>query len=219
MDLFENDLFDNTPVQLVDGAILLRGFVFADETQILADLNTILAVSPLRNMTTPGGFSMSVAMTNCGALGWVSDKKGYRYSALDPTNNQPWQTMPASFLALAKQAADAAGFANFVPDACLINQYKTGARMALHQDKDEQDFSQPIVSVSLGVSATFLFGGIKRSDKPMKISLHHGDVVVWGGQSRLNYHGIMPLKATNIQTNGHEAFGAYRYNLTFRKAG
>ena len=157
---------------------------------------------------------MSVAMTNCGKLGWVSDKKGYRYDALDPSTGAPWQAMPMSFLQLAKNAAAEAGYANFVPDACLINQYEIGARMSLHQDKDEQDFSQPIVSVSLGCAATFLFGGLKRSDKPRKILLQHGDIVVWGGKSRLNYHGIMPLR-----TNNHEALGAYRFNLTFRKAG
>ena len=212
MDLFENNLIDNTPVPLADGAVLLRGFV--KQGQILADLAAILAVSPLRNMITPGGFTMSVAMTNCGDLGWITDRKGYRYAALDPITNQPWQAMPPSFLALASAAAAQAGFANFAPDACLINQYKTGARMTLHQDKDEQDFSQPIVSVSLGVPAIFQFGGLKRSDKPTKVTLNHGDVIVWGGASRLNYHGILPLKANN-----HEAFGTYRYNLTFRKAG
>ena len=212
MDLFKNDLLDSTPVPLADGAILLRGFL--KEVQVLADLSTILAVSPLRNMITPGGFTMSVAMTNCGDLGWITDRKGYRYASLDPITNQPWQAMPQSFLALASAAAAQAGFANFVPDACLINQYKTGARMALHQDKDEQDFSQPIVSVSLGVPAVFQFGGLKRSDKPIKVTLNHGDVIVWGGKSRLNYHGILPLKANN-----HADFGAYRYNLTFRKAG
>ena len=212
MDLFENNLIDNTPVPLADGAVLLRGFV--KQAQILADLAAILAVSPLRNMITPGGFTMSVAMTNCGDLGWITDRKGYRYASLDPITNQPWQAMPPSFLALASAAAAQAGFANFAPDACLINQYKTGARMTLHQDKDEQDFSQPIVSVSLGVPAIFQFGGLKRSDKPTKVTLNHGDVIVWGGASRLNYHGILPLKANN-----HEAFGTYRYNLTFRKAG
>ena len=212
MDLFENNLIDNTPVPLADGAVLLRGFV--KEAEIMADLAAILAASPLRNMITPGGFTMSVAMTNCGDLGWITDRKGYRYASLDPITNQPWQAMPPSFLALASAAAAQAGFANFAPDACLINQYKTGARMTLHQDKDEQDFSQPIVSVSLGVPAIFQFGGLKRSDKPTKVALNHGDVIVWGGASRLNYHGILPLKANN-----HEAFGTYRYNLTFRKAG
>ena len=212
MDLFENNLIDNTPVPLADGAVLLRGFV--KEAEIMADLAAILAASPLRNMITPGGFTMSVAMTNCGDLGWITDRKGYRYASLDPITNQPWQAMPPSFLALASAAAAQAGFANFAPDACLINQYKTGARMTLHQDKDEQDFSQPIVSVSLGCNAIFQFGGLKRSDKPIKVTLNHGDVIVWGGASRLNYHGILPLKANN-----HEAFGTYRYNLTFRKAG
>ena len=216
------DLFDKVPAQAVkvaEGAILLPSYALHNQAQLLADLAAILATSPLRQMVTPGGFTMSVAMTNCGDLGWVSDKKGYRYTGLDPNTGVPWQPMPPSFLLLAEQAADAAGYARFLPDACLINQYKTGAKMSLHQDKDEQDFSQPIVSVSLGMPATFLFGGLKRSDKPSKILLQHGDVIVWGGKSRLNYHGIMPLKAANIQANGHADFGAYRYNLTFRKAG
>ena len=209
------DLFDHMAEQalrIADGAVLLRGFALHNE-QILADLNLVLSQSPLRHMVTPGGFTMSVAMTNCGNLGWVSDKKSYRYDALDPNTGEPWQAMPESFLQLANNAAAEAGYANFVPDACLINQYKMGARMSLHQDKDEQDFSQPIVSVSLGCAATFLFGGLKRSDKPRKILLQHGDVVVWGGETRLNYHGVMPLRANN-----HAAFGAYRFNLTFRKA-
>lgn len=227
MDLFENDLFSNPAgrqVHIADDAMLLRHFVqqnknaLQDEAALLADLSDVLENSPLRNMTTPGGFTMSVAMTNCGALGWVSDKQGYRYCALDPSNGLPWQPMPASFQALANAAAAQAGYADFVPDACLINRYLPAARMSLHQDKDEQDFNQPIVSVSLGLPATFLFGGKKRSDKPIKILLQHGDVVVWGGRSRLNYHGIMPLQSTNIQTNGHAVIGACRFNLTFRKA-
>jgi alkylated DNA repair protein (DNA oxidative demethylase) len=216
MDLLQNDLFENLigkNQQFAEGAILLHGFALQYEAQILADLNAILSVSPLRHMVTPGGHSMSVAMTNCGALGWISDKNGYRYSALEPNSGAPWQPMPESFFSLANTAAAQAGYANFVPDACLINQYKTGTKMGLHQDKDEQDFSQPIVSVSLGCAATFLFGGLKRSDKPAKILLQHGDVIVWGGKTRLNYHGVMPLKA-----NIHAAFGEYRFNLTFRKA-
>lgn len=227
MDLFENDLFgspDNQQLHIADGATLLHHFVqqnksaLLDEAVLLADLNCILENSPLRNMTTPGGFIMSVAMTNCGTLGWVSDKKSYRYTALDPSTGLPWLPMPDSFMALASAAAVQAGYANFVPDACLINQYQLGARMSLHQDKDEQDFNQPIVSVSLGAPATFLFGGAKRTDKARKILLQHGDVIVWGGKTRLNYHGIMPLQPTSIQTNGHAAFGACRINLTFRKA-
>ena len=216
------DLFENTHVQILhiaEGATLLRKYALTNEVHLLNDLKSIIAKSPLRHMVTPGGVTMSVAMTNCGKLGWVTDKKGYRYNALDPSTGEPWQAMPMSFMQLATQAAAVAGYANFVPDACLINQYQPAARMGLHQDKDEQDFSQPIVSVSFGVPARFLFGGLKRSDKPTKILLLHGDVVVWGGKSRLNYHGIMPLQATNIPTNGHEAFGACRFNLTFRKAG
>ena len=211
MDLFENMVSQALPI--ADGALLLRGFALPNETQLLADLNLVLSQSPLRHMVTPGGFTMSVAMTNCGDLGWVTDKKGYRYDALDPSTGAPWQAMPASFLQLANNAAAIAGYANFVPDACLINQYKVGARMSLHQDKDEHDFSQPIVSVSLGIAAVFQFGGLKRSDKPLKILLNHGDIIVWGGKSRLNYHGVMPLRSSN-----HAAFGACRFNLTFRKA-
>jgi alkylated DNA repair protein (DNA oxidative demethylase) len=222
MDLFENDLIaslNKQQVPVADGAMLLRHFVqqqrnaLLDEAILLTDLNGILKNSPLRKMTTPGGFIMSVAMTNSGALGWVSDKKGYRYTALDPSTGLPWQPMPASFIALASAAAAQVGYANFVPDACLINQYQPATRMSLHQDKDEQDFSQPIVSVSLGVPATFLFGGAKRTDKTRKILLQHGDVIVWGGKTRLNYHGVKPLKVDN-----HKAFGACRINLTFRKA-
>jgi DNA oxidative demethylase len=222
MDLFENDLFgslDEQPVHIAEGAVLLRNFVQQNkhvmhaETALLADLHCVLENSPLRNMTTPSGFTMSVAMTNCGALGWVSDKKGYRYTGLDPITGLPWPPMPASFLALASAVAMQAGYANFVPDACLVNQYQLGARMSLHQDKDEQDFSQPIVSVSLGIPAIFLFGGAKRLDKARKILLQHGDVIVWGGKSRLNYHGVMPLRASM-----HQVFGACRINLTFRKA-
>ncbi len=227
MDLFENDLFASPAeqqVRIAEGAILLRHFVqqnknaLLDEAALLTDLNCILENSPLCNMTTPGGFTMSVAMTNCGVYGWVSDRKGYRYTALDPSTGLPWQPMPATFLALASLAAAQAGYANFVPDACLINQYQPATRMSLHQDKDEQDFSQPIVSVSLGVPATFLFGGAKRSDKTRKILLQHGDVIVWGGRTRLNYHGVMPLQVTTTQTNDHATFGACRINLTFRKA-
>jgi DNA oxidative demethylase len=217
MDLF-NELIPNH-VEIAKDAFLLTGFVQPNEATILADLAAIIVKSPLRNMMTPMGFAMSAAMTNCGDLGWVADKKGYRYDALDPNTGAPWQAIPTSFLTLATVAANQAGFANFIPDACLINQYKIGASMGLHQDKDEQDFTQPIVSVSLGLAATFQFGGLKRSDKPIKIPLKHGDIVVWGGESRLNFHGIMPLKPTKPATNIHAALGEYRYNLTFRKAG
>lgn len=218
------DLFDNLPEQnrlpLAEGAVLLRKFIqqnkaaLQDEALLLNDVNRIVAQSSLRHMVTPSGFAMSVAMANCGKLGWVTDRKGYRYDTLDPNTGAPWPAMPASFLALAAQAALEAGFADFVPDACLINQYKPGARMGLHQDKDERDFSQPIVSVSLGVPATFLLGGFERADKTVKIQLNHGDVIVWGGASRLRYHGVLPLKAGH-----HPAFGPCRINLTFRKAG
>lgn len=188
-------------------AVLLRAFA-PDDT--LARVEAIAAAAPFRHMITPGGFRMSVAMTNCGALGWVSDRSGYRYSPVDPETGLPWPPMPESFLRLASEAAASANFPAFVPEACLINRYAPGAKMSLHQDRDERDLSQPIVSVSLGLPAVFLFGGPSRKDPVQRIALEHGDVVVWGGPARLFYHGVMPLK---------EGARPYRFNLTFRRAG
>jgi alkylated DNA repair protein (DNA oxidative demethylase) len=196
------------------GAAILHGFALAQETGVLAAMKNVAAQSPFRHMVTPGGYRMSVAMTNCGALGWVTDRKGYRYTAVDPENQLTWPPMPECFLTLGVGAATEAGFTSFVPDACLINRYEPGAKMSLHQDKDEHDFKQPIVSVSLGLPATFLFGGETRSDPATRIAVTHGDVVVWGGPSRLRYHGVLPLK-----DGIHPLLGRYRYNLTFRKAG
>lgn len=194
--------------------MLLHRFALVHERDVLADLQSVIAAAPLRNMTTPGGYRMSVAMTNCGRLGWVSDHTGYRYDANDPETGKPWPRLPPSFIDLATSASAAAGFVDFTPDACLINRYETGAKLSLHQDKDERDFTAPIVSVSLGVPATFLFGGAKRTDKTLRIPLEHGDVVVWGGPSRLVYHGVSPVKAGQ-----HPALLDTRINLTFRKAG
>jgi alkylated DNA repair protein (DNA oxidative demethylase) len=165
-------------------------------------------------MVTPGGFRMSVAMTNCGSLGWVSDRAGYRYDAIDPGSGVPWPPMPEPFRRLATGAAAQAGFDEFLPDACLINRYAVGTKLSLHQDKDERDFAQPIVSASLGIPAVFLFGGLKRAEKTLRIHLTHGDVVVWGGPARLRYHGVLPLKE-----GSHPLVGEYRINLTVRKAG
>ena len=212
MDLFEEIQLKKQA--LIDNVFLLKTYALSNETQILADLQAIILQAPLRHMMTKMGFSMSAAMSNCGELGWVSDSKGYRYDALDPQTGRFWPAMPVSFFKLAQQAAQEAGFGDFKPDACLINQYKVGASMSLHQDKNELDFTQPIVSVSLGIPAIFQFGGLSCSDKPIKIPLVHGDIVVWGGDARLKYHGIMPLKPNN-----HAVLGPYRYNLTFRKAG
>ena len=196
-----------------EGAVLLRGFARDNVSELIEDLLAVTAQAPFRHMVTPGGHTMSVAMTNCGAVGWVTDLDGYRYSPIDPKTNQPWPAMPPTFRQLAEQAAATAGFAGFAPDACLINRYTSGAKMSLHQDKDETDFGAPIVSVSLGLPATFLFGGLKRSDTPRRFRLSHGDVVVWGGPSRLAYHGIAPL-----MKGSHAVFGTQRINLTFRKA-
>jgi DNA oxidative demethylase len=165
-------------------------------------------------MHTPGGLRMSVAMTNCGALGWVTDSRGYRYQATDPQNQKPWPAIPPAILSLAANAAQQAGYSNFIPDACLVNRYEPGARMTLHQDKNEHDFAQPIVSVSLGLPATFLFGGDTRNQRPARFALEHGDVVVWGGPARLRFHGVLPVKEGE-----HPTLGRQRINLTLRKAG
>lgn len=209
------DLFSKleTREKLADGAVLLRGFALAKEVEIIRAIQAVENDSPFRNMTTPGGFRMSVAMTNCGSYGWVSDRKGYRYSAIDPETEKPWPSLPEAFRDLAERASAEAGYSDFSPDACLINRYEPGAKMSLHQDKDEKDFTNPIVSVSLGLPATFQFGGLQRTDPVRKFVLHHGDVVVWGGPSRLFYHGILKLK-----DGEHPQLGHNRYNLTFRKA-
>ncbi|MBC8131464.1 MAG: DNA oxidative demethylase AlkB [Deltaproteobacteria bacterium] len=196
------------------GAAVLRGFATGDEQALLGDLAVVVDASPFRHMITPGGFRMSVAMTNCGPLGWVSDVTGYRYTAADPDSGRPWPAMPESFRRLATRAGARAGFGAFVPDACLVNRYEPGTRLTLHQDKNERDFAAPIVSVSLGIPAVFLFGGGTRSERPVRVPLVHGDVVVWGGPARLRYHGVLPLKE-----NSHTLLGGHRINLTFRKAG
>jgi alkylated DNA repair protein (DNA oxidative demethylase) len=199
--------------RLADGATLLRRFAGPIERELIAALREIAEQAPFRHMHTPGGHQMSVAMTNCGGFGWVTDRTGYRYDGIDPLSGKPWPLMPSIFRELAGQAAAQAGFAGFVPDACLVNRYQPGAKMSLHQDKDERDFENPIVSVSLGLAAIFLFGGLKRSEKPRRYRLEHGDIVVWGGPSRLFFHGIAPLA-----DGEHNLLGRQRINLTFRKA-
>jgi DNA oxidative demethylase len=213
------DLFDSlaeakpSREAIAEGAVLLRGFAQPFEAELIADLRAIVAQAPFRHMVTPGGHQMSVAMTNCGRIGWVTDRTGYRYDASDPESGKPWPAMPPAFCRLAGEAAAQAGFGAFAPDACLVNRYQPGAKMSLHQDKDELDFGSPIVSVSLGLPAIFLFGGLKRSDKPRRFPLSHGDVVVWGGPARLVFHGVAPLA-----DGEHILLGRQRINLTFRKA-
>jgi len=209
------DLFDTRPSreQIENGGWLLRGFALDNVTALLAEIEHLATAAPFRHLETPGGFRMSVAMTNCGSLGWVSDRRGYRYTTRDPLSGQPWPPMPSIFSVLAARAARTAGFEGFEPDACLVNRYMPGARLTLHQDKDESDFSAPIVSVSLGLPAVFLFGGNARKDKQRRIPLQHGDVVVWGGPARLHHHGVLPLKDGN-----HTVLGRQRVNLTFRRA-
>jgi alkylated DNA repair protein (DNA oxidative demethylase) len=211
-DLFE-DQSRTWREELCAGAVVLRGFALADETALLAAVQAVVAEAPFRQMVTPGGYLMSVAMSGCDHYGWVSDSSGYRYDAIDPVREQPWPAMPAALRRLAEDAAASAGFAGFEPDACLINRYVPGAQLSLHQDRDERDLSAPIVSVSLGLPAVFQFGGPRRNSPARRVPLVHGDVVVWGGPARLYYHGVLSLK-----DGEHPLLGAQRINLTFRKA-
>jgi alkylated DNA repair protein (DNA oxidative demethylase) len=215
MDLFD-DLpppADAAPTPLGPGAFLLHGLAREGDVALLQAIEAVIAQAPLRQMQTPSAHTMSVRTTSCGALGWVSDAHGYRYSAHDPLSGQPWPAMPEGLLSLAQRAAALAGYAPFVPNACLVNVYVPGAKMSLHQDKDEKDFSAPIVSVSLGLPAAFLFGTLRRTDRPQRYRLVHGDVVVWGGPSRLAFHGVAPLA-----DGQHALLGRRRVNLTFRVA-
>ncbi|MDB6091203.1 MAG: dioxygenase [Gammaproteobacteria bacterium] len=198
---------------LAEGAAILRAFAAEDAAALMRSLREILEAASFRHMTTPGGFRMSVAMTNCGTAGWVTDRTGYRYDPMDPLSGRAWPPMPQSFRRVAATAAVAAGFAGFEPDSCLINRYDPGARLSLHQDRNERDYTAPIVSVSLGIAAVFLFGGAKRNERPKRVLLESGDVVVWGGPARLTFHGVAPLAEDN-----HPLTGPHRINLTFRKA-
>lgn len=205
------------PLMLEPGACVLRGFALPQADALRRELLAVLDAAPPRHLVTPGGKTMSVAMTNCGALGWVSDRSGYRYTPTDPLSGRPWPAMPAAFRALAASAAAHAGFEDeegFAPDACLVNRYAPGARLTLHQDRDERRLGQPIVSVSLGLPAVFLWGGARRADPVRRVPLAHGDVVVWGGPARLHHHGVLPLAPGE-----HPFMGAFRVNLTFRCAG
>lgn len=216
LDLFA-DQAPSTPGQterIGQQAFVLRGFALPWLERLLPDLEAVLRAAPFRQMVTPGGFTMSVALSSCGALGWTTDRSGYRYTSRDPQSGQPWPDMPAVLRELAQAAARAANFEHFEPDACLINRYVPGARMSLHQDKNERSLTAPIVSISLGLPAVFQFGGFERSDKSLRVPLFHGDIVVWGGVDRLRYHGVLPLK-----DGAHPQLGAQRINLTFRTAG
>lgn len=208
------DLFAQDRLVIGDGAVLLNGFALAETDALIAHIADIAAQAPFRHMETPGGRRMSVATTSCGALGWTSSPRGYRYAAHDPETGISWPAMPTAFADLATRAAAEAGYGDFRPDACLVNRYAPGTRLTLHQDRNEIDMAAPIVSVSLGLPATFLWGGAVRSDRPRRIALHHGDVMVWGGPARLTFHGI-----DTLVSGMHPATGAYRYNLTFRQAG
>lgn len=212
-------LFDPVPPadareELAPGACLLRGFALDCDDALWGEIECIAARSPFRNLVTPGGKTMSVAMTNCGEVGWFSDRRGYRYTGIDPQTGSPWPAMPAVFMRLARDAAHAAGFDGYTQDVSLINRYEIGTRLTLHRDQDERDRTSPIVSVSLGLPATFLFGGFARKDPQRRVPLAHGDVVVWGGPSRMRYHGVLPVK-----DGWHPLTGPRRYNLTFRVAG
>jgi DNA oxidative demethylase len=213
----QSSLFDTSSLSpsqewLEEGALLLRRFATAKAERLMSEILDVAEAAPFRHLVTPGGFTMSVAMTNCGRVGWVSDRSGYRYDPLDPLKGSPWPTLPTDFLQLASAAAEEAGFKDYDPDACLINRYAEGARLSLHQDRDEKDAWSPIVSVSLGVPAVFLWGGKRRSDPTRRLNLESGDVVVWGGPARFTYHGVAPLRGGE-----HPLTGTLRFNLTFRK--
>lgn len=210
-DLFAT-LLRSTRTQLAPQACVLHGFALDAADALLADVASIEAIAPFRHLITPGGHVMQVAMTNCGSFGWCSDRRGYRYDRNDPQTGVPWPALPQVFLALAANAAREAGFHGYMPDACLINRYAPGTRLSLHQDRDEDDRIAPIVSVSLGLPATFLFGGFARADRTVRVPLQHGDVVVWGGVDRMRFHGVSPVKPGR-----HEVVGEQRINLTFRK--
>ena len=209
------DLFSDPMRQVLGaGTVVLRRFALADEDTLLDSIAAVVAAAPFRHMCTPGGLPLSAAMTNCGALGWVTDRGGYRYQATDPESGEPWPAMPEAFLRLARVAAEAGGFPGFVPDACLINRYIPGSRLTMHQDKDEADLHAPIVSVSLGIDAVFVLGGFERAEPGTRVPLSHGDVVVWGGPDRMRFHGVRPLVGGN-----HRRLGQQRINLTLRRAG
>ena len=214
LDLFDHAAPSADPEPIGRQSVILRGFALPEVPRLLEALARLEAEAPFRHMTTPGGHTMSVALTNCGGWGWVSDGRGYRYTRRDPATDRPWPAMPDVFASLAARAAMAAGFGDFLPDACLVNRYLPGSRLALHQDRNERDFSAPIVSVSLGIPAVFLFGGAARADRAKRHPLFHGDVAVWGGEDRLRYHGILPLRDAH-----HPDLGAQRINFTLRKAG
>ncbi len=212
-DLFDSSDEQPQTQQLSAGTFLLRHFASFVSAELLEALDTVFVQAPLRKMETPGGKPMSVTISCCGEWGWVSDRSGYCYTRTDPETLQPWPSLPAVFMQVAQAAAHEAGYSGFLPDACLINHYAPGAKMSLHQDKDERDFSAPIVSISLGLPAIFLLGGMQRSDKTQRLPLYHGDVLVWGREDRLRFHGVMPL-----EHGKHELLGNCRMNLTFRKA-
>jgi alkylated DNA repair protein (DNA oxidative demethylase) len=215
-DLFADAEPEQQPLieQIGEQSRVLRGFALPWLDRLLPALDAVLAAAPFRQMVTPGGFTMSVALSSCGALGWTTDRSGYRYTRNDPQTGLPWPEMPDVFLKLAQAAAQAAGFTDFVPDSCLINRYIPGSKMSLHQDKDEKSYAAPIVSISLGLPAIFLFGGFARADKSQRVPLLHGDIVVWGGVDRLRFHGVLPIK-----DGQHARLGEQRINFTFRTAG
>jgi alkylated DNA repair protein (DNA oxidative demethylase) len=210
--LFENDPTPAAPERLEEGAVLLRGFAAAQSPALVEEIERVAQAAPFRHLVTPGGYTMSVGMTNCGRVGWVSGRGGYRYDPINPETGAPWPPLPAAFLDLAVRAAAEDGFPGYDPDACLINRYVPGAKLGVHQDRDEKDAWAPIVSVSLGLPAVFLWGGRRRSDRLRRLRLDNGDVVVWGGPARFVYHGVAPLKEGH-----HPLTGAARLNLTFRK--
>lgn len=212
MDLFPETLRDP---DLAEGLFLHRGAITPDDQTILVrDIAQVADFAPFRHPRTPGGHPTSAAMTNAGQAGWWSDRQGYRYLIHQPDSDRPWPSMPASFHAAVEVGTRGTPWPDFSPDACLINFYGAAAKMGLHQDKDERDFTQPIVTVSLGDAADFLVGGFARTDKTAVVRLHSGDVLVMGGPSRMRFHGVRRIHTGTSPLSALHG----RYSLTFRKA-
>jgi len=208
MNLFSQLAAEPTHEEIFPGATLMRGLAQAQDGEFLEAMQGVLSAAPLHHATTPTGLPMGVMVSDCG----TPEAFRRRWDPANPAVRQMWPPMPRALLDFSLRCAVRAGFPLFRPDTCHVNRYQAGTKLGLHQDRHECDMSQPIVSVSFGLECVFLLGGLERTDSPKRILLEHGDVIVWGGPSRMRFHGVQPLKPGH-----HPLTGPYRYNLTFRK--
>jgi len=208
MNLFSQLVAEPTHEEIFPGAVLMRSLALPQDNEFFTAAEAIIAARPLHHTTTPSGLPMGVMVTDCG------DSRAFanRWDTANPERMRLWPPMPPLLRDFAIRCAVRSGFPQFRPDACHINRYQAGTKLGLHQDRHECDWTQPIVSLSFGLECIFLLGGLQRTDKPRRILLEHGDVIVWGGPSRMRFHGVQPLKPGH-----HPLTGPYRYNLTFRK--